>query len=180
VRKSAGKNNGSGQLIYLPVQRALAVDGSRFTVYSAGRCQTRLYCGRPFFRRILSSLHRKPERRKRNAHHSAFRQSLHCLIAEHCGGMHLSCRLCAALWIYQCAGNKGFSVAGNRGQPLCGLNLADFHSLARILTHRPHPTCAPLPKSDSGSLIPWSEMRVLLRLNATAQISSSCTAKRLG
>ena len=25
-------------------------------------------CGRPFFRRILSSLHRKLERRKRNAH----------------------------------------------------------------------------------------------------------------
>src|SRR5262245_57155844 len=31
---------------------------------------------------ILSSLHREPERRKRNAHCTAFRQSLHCLIAE--------------------------------------------------------------------------------------------------
>ena len=46
-------------------------------------------CGRPFFRRILSSLHRKPERRKRNAHCTAFRQSLHCLIAERCQEMHL-------------------------------------------------------------------------------------------
>jgi hypothetical protein len=41
AEKSAGKNKGSGQLIHLPVQRALAVDGSRFIVYGAGRCQTR-------------------------------------------------------------------------------------------------------------------------------------------
>ena len=34
--------------------------------------------------RILSSLHRGHERRKRNAHCTAFRQSLHCLIAERC------------------------------------------------------------------------------------------------
>jgi len=33
----------------------------------------------PLFRRILSSLHREPERRKRNAHRAAIRQSLHCL-----------------------------------------------------------------------------------------------------
>ena len=46
--KSAGKNKGSGQLIYLPVQRALAVDGSRSIVYSAGRFQTRCIVGVPF------------------------------------------------------------------------------------------------------------------------------------
>jgi hypothetical protein len=39
-QESAGKNKGSGQLIYLPVQRALAVDGSRYIVCGAGRCQT--------------------------------------------------------------------------------------------------------------------------------------------
>ena len=51
VRKFGGQNKGSGQLIYLPVQRALAVDGSRFLVYGAGRCQTRnsfLFVGVPF------------------------------------------------------------------------------------------------------------------------------------
>jgi len=96
VRKFGGQNKGSGQLIYLPVQRALAVDGSRFIGvrrWPLPNSKLVFICGRPFFRRILSSLHRKPERRKRNAHHSAFRQSLHCLIAEHCEGMHLACRL---------------------------------------------------------------------------------------
>jgi len=98
---SAGKNEGctvrtkkcSGQLILTPVIRAYAVDSSTLRFGQAGRCDT-VYdsCGRPFFRRILSSLHREPERRKRNAHGSAFRQSLHCLIAEHFENMHLRCR----------------------------------------------------------------------------------------
>ena len=83
----------SGQLLLTPVIRAYAVDSSTLRFGQAGRCDT-VYdsCGRPFFRRILSSLHREPERRKRNAHGSAFRQSLHCLIAEHFENMHLRCR----------------------------------------------------------------------------------------
>jgi hypothetical protein len=47
--KPSGKNKGSGQLIYLPVQRALAVDGSRFFVYGAGRCQTLFIVGVPLY-----------------------------------------------------------------------------------------------------------------------------------
>ena len=89
------QNKGSGQLIHEPVMRAFAVDFRRFRSSLAGRCQSFFsFCGRPFFRRILSSLHRKPDRRKRNAHCSAFRQSLHCLIAERSGDMQLGFRLC--------------------------------------------------------------------------------------
>ncbi len=47
--KLVGKNKGSGQLIYLPVQRAMAVDGSRSLIYGAGRCQTRCIVGVPFY-----------------------------------------------------------------------------------------------------------------------------------
>jgi len=89
------QNKGSGQLIHEPVMRAFAVDSRRFVLVLRAAAKVFFsYCGRPFFRRILSSLHREPDRRKRNAHCSAFRQSLHCLIAERSGDMQLGFRLC--------------------------------------------------------------------------------------
>jgi hypothetical protein len=76
--REAGKNKGSGQLIYLPESRALAVDTATFSL--RGLAAAKVFCGRPFLRWILSSLHREPDHRKRNAHCPTIRQSLHCLI----------------------------------------------------------------------------------------------------
>jgi hypothetical protein len=76
--KEADKNNGSGQLIYLPESRAFAVDTATFSL--SGLAAAKVFCGRPFLRWILSSLHREPDHRKRNAHCPTIRQSLHCLI----------------------------------------------------------------------------------------------------
>lgn len=87
---TSGKNKGSGQPIDLPVSWALSrrFDFSRLRGLTAAK----LFRGRPFSRCILSSLHREPDHRKRNAQCPALRQSLHRRITEQLTQMQITCR----------------------------------------------------------------------------------------
>src|SRR5690348_16674904 len=86
ARTSGFKNEDSGQLSYKPFigcSQALWHCVCLSLLAAAKLLRLGNFLWAPLSRRILSSLHREPERRKRNAHCAAFRQSLHCLIAEH-------------------------------------------------------------------------------------------------
>ena len=160
--------------------RAFAVDSSTPRSSLAGRCRT-LLCGRPFFRRILSSLHREPDRRKRNAHCSAFRQSLHCLIAKRFRDMQLG---------FLSGGRKEHS----KSQPFkvlqvltrCNLwsalkGIASFHTPSRDLTHHSSVLHTVFFAGRKLTLTEnWRELPALAPRNAKARTSSSCNAMRLG
>ena len=133
-----GKNKGSGQLSHEPVHRVVA---GRFALRRYGRCwplpnfSESLFMWASLSRRILSSLHRGPERRKRNAHCTAFRQSLHCLIAEQCSGMHLRFLSGAFSSDLQVIEKKRLEKFQNWGKKAPCLVLGNF-TLARVFSPR--------------------------------------------
>jgi len=167
----AGKYKGSGQLSHEPVHRVVA---GRFALRRYGRCwplpnfSESRFMWASLSRRILSSLHRGPERRKRNAHCTAFRQSLHCLIAERCSRMHLKFLSGAISAGWQVAEIKEVGERQDLREKISPLPLGNF-TLARVFSRR-------VKRGLRGS----SEWVTLLPRNGSGRTSSFCTVERRG
>lgn len=157
----------------MPVTRAFAVDYS--TLRLVGLAAAKLVnCGRPLSRRILSSLHREPDRRKRNAHHSAFRQSLHCLIAKQPWLVHLRFRFGAGCGYRKALIISALVKAKGRGAVFAQISVWLF-TLERVFSR----SVAVLLVEDRAPRN-WPGWRIPLLRNARGQTSSSCSAARLG
>jgi hypothetical protein len=175
LKNSAPKNSGSGQLSHRPCNGHSRSTLRRFAFGRAGRCRDR-YCGRPFSRRILSSLHREPDRRKRNAHCLTFRQSLHCLIVKPLRDMHLGFLLLPLYPLLQLLGIGCFSAAA--------FSLSNFNCRSmRVFTLGRGISLTGQAASSAHLglvLTSWQGRWALLPRNGRARTSSFCIARRPG
>jgi hypothetical protein len=116
------------------------------------------FCGRPFPRRFRAGLADERKRPERDAHCTAIRQSLHCLIAARCPILHLAF-LCGTAPLPQdlavnTAVRTGAGQGRMRGLPFHGA----FHSAPCFLTHRAPALLRQSPHAepcDTGGFTPY-------------------------